>query len=109
MAKDGILAQVAPTTTGADTLLYQAQASARIAVFVCNRDAGAQSFRLRVATKGTADAATPGNRQYLFYDTPLAIGETLEVANTLRLAEGDALWVRPSAANLTFTVIGVES
>lgn len=109
MAKDGILAQVAPTTTAADTLLYQAQAGARIAVFVCNRNAAPQTFRLRLVTKGNSAPATPESRQFVFYDTNVNNGATLEVANTIRLAEGDAIWVRPSSVDMTFTVIGVEA
>ena len=83
-------------TTGKDAVISS--------ITVANRSATATSFRISVASKGTADNDT----QYLYYDIPIAGNETFVATIGLALASTDVVRVYATLATLTFQLYGVE-
>ena len=71
-------------------------------VFVCNRGAGATTFRVAYAPLGAADATS----QYLYYDVALAANDTflLELQRGIRLLPTDVIRVYTAGASVTAAV-----
>ena len=102
-----VLGQSAPAAT-TTTTLYTAPnlAQTTISSFVaCNRNAGAQTFRLSAHVEG----AVASDKQYLFYDKSVAANDTLTVVIGLTLNQADVLKVYASTADMSFNLFGVET
>lgn len=107
MAEIPIVAQSAP---GATTLtdLYTVPASkfaVLSSVVVCNRSAGALTYRLAVAPAGAVDA----NSHYLAYGAAIEANGMVALKLGATLATTDVVRVYASSADLTFTAFGMES
>jgi len=101
-----VLGQVSPAATTLTTL-YTVPANTRTAassVVVANRSATATSFRISIAVGGAAD----DNKQYLYYDTPIAGNDTFVATIGISLAAGDVVRVYATLATLSFNLFGIE-
>jgi hypothetical protein len=74
-----------------------------VTVSVCNRGASASTIQLAVC-----DAATPGNDEYIEFDTSLSAKGVLERTGIV-LDEGKLLVVRSSAVSVNAVVYGIET
>ena len=72
---------------------------------VCNRNAGAQTFRLSVHVAGAAT----DNKQFIFYDKSVVANDTLTVVIGITLNQADVLKVYASTADMSFNLFGVET
>lgn len=100
------LGQVNPSaTTLTDAYTVPSSTSAVVSsIVVTNRSATATSFRISHALAGAAD----NNKQYLYYDTPIAGNDTLVVTLGAALATTDVIRVYATLATLSFNIYGVE-
>jgi len=102
-----VLGQVAPAAT-TTTTLYTAPDLAQTTIssfVVCNRNAGAQTFRLSVHVAGAAT----DNKQFIFYDKSVVANDTLTVVIGITLNQADVLKVYASTADMSFNLFGVET
>ena len=74
-------------------------------LIVCNRAAGSRSYRIAVRPQGAAVA----DKHYLYYDVSIAANDTFAAILGLTLQAGDVVSVYASAADLTFSLFGVET
>ena len=100
----GQLAAAATTTETLYTVPNLAQTTCS-SLTVCNRTAGALTFRVSVHVAG----AGADNKQYLFYDAPLDANATLGMVVGLTLNQADVVKTYASAGGLTFQLFGVET
>lgn len=100
------LGQTNPSaTTLTDSYTVPSSTSATVSsIVVTNRSATATSFRISHALAGAAD----NNKQYLYYDTPIAGNDTLVVTLGATLATTDVIRVYATLATLSFNIYGVE-
>lgn len=100
-----VLAQLNPSATTL-TLLFTVPAATSVVVSkltVCNQGI-AGSFRVSVSVAGAADNA----KQYIDYDVPIAVGESIDVAQGVTLSTTDLMRVYASHANMSFNLFGDE-
>lgn len=99
----GVLAQSLPAATTL-TSVYTMGAKKRgtVEVFACNRSTST-TFRISHAIGGAADTGA----QYLFYDAPLAAGET-RVTPRFTVRAGDILRCYSASGAVAFNVNGIE-
>ena len=71
----------------------------------CNRTGSAITFRLRINIAGAAD----DDKQFLYYDKSVAANTTFTAVIGMCLGQKDVAKTYSSAANLTFTLFGVET
>ncbi len=107
MDKLKVLGQIAAGAATAEALytvpsLAQTTTSSLV---VCNRTAGELTFRVSVHVAG----AGADDKQYLFYDAPLAANSTLTAVLGLTLVETDVVKTYASATGLSFSLFGVET
>ena len=88
-----------------DTTVYTCPAAtfAVVTVSVCNRGATASNIQLAVC-----DTATPGNDEYIEFDTSLSAKGVLERTGIV-LDAGKLLVVRSSAVSVNAVVYGIET
>jgi hypothetical protein len=101
-----VLGQSNPSATTA-TDLYTVPGSTTAAcssIVVCNRSATATSFRISVRVAG----AGADNKQYLYYDVPIAGNDTFVATIGISLATTDVVTVYATLATLSFTLFGQE-
>ena len=100
----GALAQSAPAATTLTTI-YTVPASRRatVEVVACNRSGVPVAIRLSLAQNGAADALS----QYLLYDYVLSENAAQSSA-PITMGDSDELRVYVSAADVSFTVNGIE-
>ncbi len=72
---------------------------------VCNRTSGALTFRVSVAVAG----ASTGNKDYIFYDAPIAANTTVTAVIGLTLNQSDVVRTFASGTGLSFGLFGVET
>jgi len=72
---------------------------------ICNRTAASISFRLSVSVN---DAATT-DKDYLFYDAPVAGNTTITVTIGMTLGQNDTVRTYASAVDMSFNLFGVET
>lgn len=100
---DSLSAQAAlPATTLTAVLTSPIRKAMTVkAGYVCNRDAGATTFRLSFAPAGAADAV----EQYLYYDSPIGGNATVKLDIVgLPLSPGDVLRAYAGTANLSVNI-----
>ncbi len=101
-----ILGQSAPNAT-TETALYTVPASTSAivsSIVVCNRSATATTFRISLDQAGGGTA----NKDYLYYDCPIAGNDTHIATIGISLAATDVINVYAGSANLSFNAFGVE-
>jgi hypothetical protein len=101
-----VLGQSAPSATTL-TDLYTVPASTQVvgsALVICNRGATSTTFRVAVSPAGAAIA----NAHYQFYDVSVPANDTLIVVIGLTLGATDVVRVYATAAQLSFSLYGVE-
>jgi hypothetical protein len=88
-----------------NTTVYTCPADtfAVVTVSVCNRGASAANIQLAVC-----DTATPGNDEYIEFDTSLSAKGVLERTGVV-LDAGKLLVVRSSAVSVNAVVYGIET
>ena len=101
-----VLAQSTPSAaTLTDIYAVPSATSAVVSsIIVCNRGTTETSFRLSIAVAGASDT----NKQYLYYDTPIAANDTFVATIGVSLGSADVIRAQAAAANLSFNVFGVE-
>lgn len=102
-----VLGQSAPAAT-TETTLYTVPASTSTVVsslVVANRGAVADAFRVSVAVAGAATA----NKDYLFYDIPIAANDTFIATIGITLATTDVVRVYAGTTALSFSLFGQEN
>jgi hypothetical protein len=102
-----ILGQINPTPT-TFTLLYTAPDLSSVtcsSLIVCNRTSLTAQFSVTVHQK---DSSTD-DKQYIFYEAPLAANTTLTTVLGITLAEGDHIKVSTSTAGFSINLFGVET
>ena len=72
---------------------------------ICNRTAASLTFRVSVH----AADSSPDDKQFIFYDTPLAANSTLTTVIGITLSEGDLVKTYASATGMSFNLYGVET
>jgi hypothetical protein len=101
----GLLAQFVPPG-GVEQAIYQVPASNRTFISelaVCNRGAGAASFRFSISKGGAATA----NTDYLYFNIPIGGNDTFASDIGVTLSVADTIRVFASNGNLTFTLFGM--
>lgn len=99
------LGKVAPGAT-TDTLLYKAPDNTQsnvFSLFVCNRDAGASTYRVAI----TNNTSTVANKDYIKYDFAIAAVTSDQIQN-FTLTAGDEIRVYAGNANFSFSAFGEE-
>lgn len=101
----GILGTPTDLSAGVDAPVYTCPSStfAVLTVSICNR--GASSANVRVAISNTG---TPGNADYLEFDTALSAKGVLERTGIVVQA-GKVLVVRSSAVDVNVVAYGIET
>lgn len=102
-----VLGQVdaAATTT---TVLYTTPDLNQTTVsslIVCNRTAGALTFRVSVHV----DNAAADDKQFIYYDKTVAANDSFTAVLGLTLNQNDVVKVYASATGLSFSMFGVET
>lgn len=72
---------------------------------VCNRTTSAITFRITVHV----DGAGADDKQFIFYDSPLAGNTTLTMTIGMTLGQKDVVKTYASAVDMTFNLFGVET
>lgn len=101
-----VLGQIASAATTAETLYTVPSATETVVstIVVCNRAAGARTYRIAVRPNG----ATLANSHYVAYDVAIAANDSTALTLGLTLDATDIITVYASAADLTFSAFGSE-
>ncbi len=103
----GVLGQIdAPATT--PTTLYTTPSLAQTTVSslnVCNRTAGALTFRVAIRVEGAA----LNNKQYIYFNKSVPATDTFSAVLGITLRETDIVEVYASGVGLSFNMFGVET
>ena len=101
-----VLGQSAPAATTLTTAYTVPSATQAVSssIVVCNRDAGAATFRISVAIAGAADNV----KQYIAYDAPIAGNDTIALTIGVTLGATDVVRVYASTTLLSFSIYGEE-
>lgn len=103
MASGKLGANDVSATTNTTVYTCPASTYAVVAVNICNRGASAANVRIAVA-----DTDTPGNAEYIEYDTQVFAKNVLERTG-LVLSAGQKIVVYSSAASISAVVVGIET
>jgi len=101
-----VLGQVEPSAT-TDTTLYTVPSATEAVcstLSVCNKNAAAGTFRVRIKVAGAAD----DDKQFLVYDATIAAKDTLLLTFGATLAATDVVVVYSSNADTSFQLFGSE-
>lgn len=100
-----IFAQLKPTDTVNESRLLQVSEAtqAQVTLYVCNQGGSVEYFRIALVPANSV-LATP---RYIAYDTPLTGNGVFSVTG-IGLSDGDAIWVKSTFGNLSFTATGIE-
>lgn len=101
-----VLGQQAPTAGTYTTPLISAASAQRVVstITVANRNASADTFRIRVQVGATAD--TPS--QYIAYDVPISGNSTITLTLGISLAAADSVYAGSAAGYCSFNAFGSE-
>ena len=106
-----ILGQTADAVVGSSAaakLLYTAPDLAMTTIssmIVCNTTAASLTFTISVHVAGSST----DDKQFIFYDAPLAANSTLTSVLGITLSEGDYINAYSSATGMSFNIYGVET
>lgn len=100
----GQIAAAATTEEDLYTVANLAQATCSSLV-ISNRTSGELTFRISMSP----DSAVTADKDYLFYDTPLAANSTLTAVLGLTLAQNDVVRTYASGTGLSINLFGVET
>ena len=102
-----VLGQSNPSATTATDLYTVPAATSTVcsSLVVCNRSATPTTFRVSVRVAG----AGADNKQYLFYDAPIAGNDSLTLTIGIALATTDVVTIYAGAATLSFNLFGQEN
>lgn len=90
---------------GGDELLFTAVAPTSVRELFITNVTGSTATDMRLHHVAAGGVVSQQNA--LYYDRPMADGETLKVDADIKLETGDALWVRSSTGgNITFNAYG---
>lgn len=106
--RTGVLGQVAIAEADAEEDLYDVPASLWAGVstiLVCNRNAAAKTFSLRVRPGFETEAA---DKQYIFKDVEVPGNDTYEITCGLVLGPLHLLRITASTTEISVTVFGWE-
>ena len=101
-----VLGQSSPGAT-TETKLYTVpvgRATNTTSLVVCNRDSVEITFRASVSTAGSATL----DKDYIYYNVPVGVGDTFVATIGLTLAEGDIVRVYASTSKVSFSLYGLE-
>lgn len=101
-----VLGQVEPSAT-TDTTLYTVPSATEAVcstLSVCNKNASAGTFRVRIKVAGAAD----DDKQFVVYDATIVGKDTLLLTFGATLAATDVVVVYASNADVTFQLFGSE-
>src|SRR5271165_3273871 len=101
-----ILGQIIPTINVLTTLytVPSATMTSVSSIVVCSQNNAGSSFNISVAINGAADAP----QQYIFYQAPIDINDSLIATIGISLAAGDQIRCLSSTGNISFSAFGVE-
>jgi hypothetical protein len=101
-----VLGQSAPGATTETDLYTVPTLTSAIAssIIICNRGSSSTTFRVSIAVGGGAT----GNKDYLYYDIPIAGNDTFIATIGITLAAADKVKVYAGNANLSFNLFGQE-
>jgi len=101
-----VLGQLEPSATTETTLYTVPSATEAVCstLSVCNKNAAAGSFRVRIKINNAAD----DDKQFVMYDAPIAAKDTLLLTFGATLGAGDVVVVYGSSADLSFQLFGSE-
>jgi hypothetical protein len=100
-----IFAQLKPSDTVNETrlLLLSPGTQGQITLYVCNQGGSVEFFRIALVPAGGVLATA----RFIAYDTPLTGNGVFSVAG-IGLSAGDAIWVKSTLGELSFTATGIE-
>jgi hypothetical protein len=101
-----VLGQSSPSAT-TETLLYTVPGSTSTvgsSIMVCNRGTSGATFRVSISKAGAATT----NKDYLYYNVPITIGDTFVATIGITLAATDVVRVYATTADLSFNLFGSE-
>lgn len=98
-----ILGQSLPTAT-TEAVLYNCTSTATISTLIACNTGAAAIFNVAVRRKGAAADA----KQYIYFETPLAVGESFALTGGLTFSEGESIWVESDTGLVAFNVFGAE-
>ena len=102
-----VLGQV-DSSAASEDVLYTVPAQTMTttsSLVVCNRTTASINFRINVAVAG----AVTEDKQYLFYDAPLAANSTMTAILGMTLLETDVVRTYASVVDVSFNLFGVET
>ena len=101
-----VLGQLEPAATTETTLYTVPSATEAVCstLSVCNKNATAGTFRVRIKINNAAD----DDKQFVMYDAPIAAKDTLLLTFGATLGAGDVVVVYGSSADLSFQLFGSE-
>jgi hypothetical protein len=86
-----------------DTSVYTANAFYLASVIITNKSATQQTARVWVVPSGST---SPNQHGYILYETPVPAGNAIE-SHRFALNTGDAIWVRGSSLDMSFSANGI--
>jgi len=101
-----VLGQSAPSAT-TETDLYTvpgATSAVCSSISVCNRGGTSTTFRVSVSAGG----GTTANKDYIYYDVPIAANDTFVATLGITLATTAKVRIYAGNANLSFNLFGTE-
>ena len=100
-----IFAQLKPVDTINETrlLLMNPGTQGQITLYVCNQSNSVEFFRIALVPDGGVLATA----RFIAYDTQLTGNGVFSVAG-IGLSAGDAIWVKSSSGDLSFTATGIQ-
>jgi hypothetical protein len=103
-----ILGQIAAASASEEDLYTVPTATETMVstLVVCNRTTGSLDFRVSLTVN---DVPVTTDKDYIFYNAPLAANSTITVTIGMTLATNDTMRVYASATGLSFNLFGSET
>ena len=98
-----ILGQSLPPAA-TEAVLYNCTSTATISTLIACNTGTAAEFNVAVRRKG----ASAEDKQYIYFETPLAAGESFALTGGMTLGEGESIWVESDTGDVAFNLFGAE-
>lgn len=85
-------------------MLYNCTSTATISTLMACNTGTAAEFNVAVRRKG----ASAEDKQYIYFETPLAAGESFALTGGMTLGEGESIWVESNTGDVAFNLFGAE-